>query len=1294
MKKHQKVRREDDALVIQNRNSFRRNSPRWRKALTWAVTAWTLGMAPTAYALESGAYPILDAAGAGVTVTGTTNMSITANPNSNNLIKWVEFSIGEHNSVTFDANNYLNYVTGHARSDILGTLTGGGHIYLVNPNGILIGDGAVINVGHLHLSTRTLTDDVMNSFVPDGTNSLTGAIGGDVINLGRLNADTITVEGNNITFKNTAEVTKGGTIGNDGKITGGTAHNDSAVSLTANSGGEIHIGSDEGGALPGYAMSGTDKKYMYKLVSTPRELQDINNDISNRYIYGKYMLKNDIDWSGFGSFTPIAYSSDSNFPNYFAGRFDGLGYQIKNITINNSDASYVGLFAYNQGVIENVGLVGGSVKGTSANCKVGGIVGFNEDKVRNVWNTAAVEGTGENALVGGIVGYNYHKIERAYNTGAVTGAGGEGTGGIAGKSKGGTVSQVFNTGTVQNRSSGKVGGIVGYIENYYSTLENAYNTGAVTADTEVGGVVGHNAGIVKNVYNTGAVTGNNNVGGIIGINNKTLTNGYSKSGAVADPNLTYNKLDTVGMNGGSSYNVRAKSEDALKLAATFNQGTDEHPGFGFTDGVTADGVWRIYEGNTTPLLTAFLTRRDNYLGELVYDGTKGDVGTNYLAPTLTSTQAEGIDWASNVAIVTPRPLAVSFGNISKTYDGTTNATAGTATLDGKIDGDDVSLNTTNLAYAYEDKNAGENKTVNYTGIALSGEKAKNYNLTSTTYDNTASTISKADITVSVGDITKTYDGTTKTDDTTDATGGAFTVTSGTLYDGDTISGTKAFDTKDAGTGNKTVTLSDVTISDADGTTNNYNISTVNNTTSTINQRPLTVTFDYISKTYDGTTSTTGVTGGTETLDGKVDMDNLNLDRTNLSSAYADKNAGDGKNVYYSGIALEGSDVGNYALTSTTATGRGSIHKAGAHITAFADTTKTYDGTTAAPLGAATLSGIIDADLGKVGVTGTAAFTDDQNVGSNKPVSYSGLLLTGAEAGNYQLASTTGNGTGSITRRPLWLVANPVTITEGEATPTSWSGSVTGFVAGDVLGANDVYFFALDNPAATAVGSYSVTGTLSIDGGNPATSGDYGQNYTFANAAGNATAFTIEAKQVTPQEIIEEATNNQNAAKEYTDVVASLESGTNTVLPTTNNVLPTDGVMPTNSVLPTGNNTPTGGAQPTEGNLSTGGAQPPEAAQENNSASGEQNGAQEQNGLLPTQQTTGGQIAAGKQETQLGPTYTDINMPESMSVEALATSLNGGATQQGNAEAATNGPATEPTATTGGNMSGASEEDEA
>ena len=117
-------------------------------------------------------------------------------------------------------------------------------------------------------------------------------------------------------------------------------------------------------------------------------------------------------------------------------------------------------------------------------------------------------------------------------------------------------------------------------------------------------------------------------------------------------------------------------------------------------------------------------------------------------------------------------------------------------------------------------------------------------------------------------------------------------------------------------------------------------------------------------------------------------------------------------------------------------------------------------------------------------------------------------------------------------------------------------------------------------------------------------------------------------------------------------------------------------------------------------LPTGNNQPTEKAQENNSASGEQNGAQEQNGRLPAQQTDNGQIAAGRQEPQLGLTYTDINMPKSMSMEALAAMLNGEAIQQGSTGATSNATPTEPTAALFGDMtadvtanSGAAADDE-
>ena len=161
-------------------------------------------MATPAYAL-----PVLDSKDAAVSIAKPDDVTMNiASGAANNVIKWVDFSIAggaNRETVNFDANNYLNYVTGSARSDIYGTLTGGGSIYIVNPNGVLFGDGAQVNVGSLYVSTRSLTDDQLSAFTTSGANPLTGGdIKGDVVNLGALNATDITVEGNNITFKNTA----------------------------------------------------------------------------------------------------------------------------------------------------------------------------------------------------------------------------------------------------------------------------------------------------------------------------------------------------------------------------------------------------------------------------------------------------------------------------------------------------------------------------------------------------------------------------------------------------------------------------------------------------------------------------------------------------------------------------------------------------------------------------------------------------------------------------------------------------------------------------------------------------------------------------------------------------------------------------------------------------------------------------------------------------------------------------------------------------------------------------------
>ena len=140
---------------------------------------------------------------------------------------------------------------------------------------------------------------------------------------------------------------------------------------------------------------------------------------------------------------------------------------------------------------------------------------------------------------------------------------------------------------------------------------------------------------------------------------------------------------------------------------------------------------------------------------------------------------------------------------------------------------------------------------------------------------------------------------------------------------------------------------------------------------------------------------------------------------------------------------------------------------------------------------------------KDGETTLSAETDyDVTYENNRNAGTATVTVTAKETStNY---SGTATKTFTIARKALSLVADPVAIAEGEALPTAFTGSITGFVAGEGLAEDDKLVFALDNPEASAVAKYSITGTL-----NGATSGDYGQNYTFSNAAANATAFSIK-----------------------------------------------------------------------------------------------------------------------------------------------------------------------------------------
>ncbi|WP_321348697.1 MBG domain-containing protein [Halopseudomonas oceani] len=117
--------------------------------------------------------------------------SLNVQQNSDRLItNWDSFDIGAGNTVNFyqpGSNSVaLNRVIGEDASAIYGNLNANGKVFLVNPNGVLFGEGAAVNVGALVASTLSLSDQDFNDgnyqFQGDGNNAA-------VINRGSITAD-------------------------------------------------------------------------------------------------------------------------------------------------------------------------------------------------------------------------------------------------------------------------------------------------------------------------------------------------------------------------------------------------------------------------------------------------------------------------------------------------------------------------------------------------------------------------------------------------------------------------------------------------------------------------------------------------------------------------------------------------------------------------------------------------------------------------------------------------------------------------------------------------------------------------------------------------------------------------------------------------------------------------------------------------------------------------------------------------------------------------------------------------
>ena len=242
---------------------------------------------------------------------------------------------------------------------------------------------------------------------------------------------------------------------------------------------------------------------------------------------------------------------------------------------------------------------------------------------------------------------------------------------------------------------------------------------------------------------------------------------------------------------------------------------------------------------------------------------------------------------------------------------------------------------------------------------------------------------------------------------------------------------------------KPVSLGTLTLIDGSGQAKNY---TFSGGIQVASITPLAIDVGGLSannKIYDGTT-TADLTGGV--LIGSISGDSVGLG--SMKGAFSDKNVGVAKSVAVTGLTLTGTDAGNYMLGSTTASYKADITPKDLSVSAVTAANKVYDGTTAATLLGGTLSGAIAGDSVTL-LAPTGAFSD-RNVGVAKSVAVTGLTLTGTDAGNYKLGSTTASTSADITPKDLSVSAVTAAnkVYDGTTAATLLGGTLSGAVAGD------------------------------------------------------------------------------------------------------------------------------------------------------------------------------------------------------------------------------------------------------
>ena len=929
----------------------------------------------------------------------TTTITSTA---LNNVINWQDYSVKQGELVQYDGgaktNNYLNIVTGANTSNINGKIEGGNNVYIVNPNGVIFGKSAEVNVGNLYVSTQDTGTLNRAAFEASGTSPLdtTAALKADVVNMGKINATSVEVHGSHIRFLNAADVTATNPV---------VLHTE-----TAANGGYAHIGYESGHspAAVDYQINGANAvaaDNYYQLVATKADLDNINTT----NLAGNYMLASDIDFAN-AAHTPIG----GNAYGAFTGKFDGNFFQIQNINVSGVDNA--GFFGVLSGArIHNLGVVGGTVaSNTGTGSYAGGIVG---DSTYSMLQNVYVKGTRING----------RQMMHA---------------GLAGHTASTTIDGSYSKALVGSNGAGVVG-----IVDANTTITNTYNEAVFSAAPE-------NFALF--------------FGGVNGVGTTRVENSYTKSATIAtNDNVIRSKFKNVFAVNSATGKMNRLSSPQMPNMNAYAAGS--YTGWDINNTGEPGAKWRIYEGRTLPMLTAFMNGRVD---------SAGSVGVEYKYRKFNQdgTPVADSSAVSNNRADIPTGKLTYDSKIIKIVDG-----------DGNIGGkDNVGYDKTlsgaqkNLIFAYEDASPtslDRDKNIRNAGtkaMLWSDQDGPNLRGVNVTIDKR-----KIDVQDSSFVVTRMYDG---TKDITEAfkkalSGGGLKATGFTDEDlNDTDSARKITNTPSS---DLTATLDNKSVADNKPVTftgsitfagtnkDNYDVGSFNFTANpgikgwaSVTKAPLilNVIKDTVSKVYDGTDAvnaagmdaatnaainealTLMVDGNTVTANVKTDAGTGNKDDVALedisnptyvdASGNAQIHAGNNQIIRYKNVKLKGADKDNYELyyklpsgTPTKLTDdkidlKGDIYRRQIKVDNFkvydkgthagADATKVYNGNENYTLDTSTVylssnqadttdtTGIVERDRGYItfALTGnTAKFkksdgtTDTKNVATAEKIAY-------------------------------------------------------------------------------------------------------------------------------------------------------------------------------------------------------------------------------------------------------------------------------------------------------------------